>query len=752
MCGIAGVVRIDGHVHDSSVEGTLDALADALTHRGPDEREIYLSGAVGLAFTRLSLVDPVGGSQPLVSPDGDLVLIANGEIYNHRELAARLPGGGGLRTDSDCEVLLPLYREHGLDFLDDVRGMFGLIMWDRRENKLVLARDRFGVKPLYFHRDSRRIVLASEITALFADRGTPRAVDWQKALTTPLLPAAPYFGDGPTTTWFEGVQQVEAGTVVQIDLTTGATVEHRYWSFPGAGDESELSEGQFIDSYRSLLIDSIGECATADAELGLFLSGGIDSAAVAAIAARRIPDLHTFTVLSASTYRAEDAEYAHRLAAQLGIPNHQVLFEPGRYPTPAEWRRLLWLTETPFCGPEMYYKHELHRYAKNARPNLRGMLLGAASDEFNGGYSVGLAEGGDWSAFAANIGSMSRTAALRARPDLMPWWSAGSRALLTDDVIDCFTPGPAGDAYDHYLRWEYRKIQQYNVWHEDRTAAGSGIEARVPFLDHRLVELSASVPRRMRRDLLWRKQILREAMRGILPDEFVERPKGPFFYGSGLRHTYRAFLRMLQADGGALLEEAIAAPGADRFLDGDAIRSSVSDLQSRPDSADVEIVLRVVNLGLLASMVSDLPKPTAVTPAGAAPVSLRVTDWEQQRIAIEEVTGARPVLRGDQTPRWADHVLLLTDAVRAQAMYVLADGQIEYVIDELGTPLADLLTAIDGNRSLDAIVSSAGLAGKQLPEEFIDLIDEGLVELEQTGPAPTDIERTAADPVDATRA
>ncbi|MYQ90815.1 hypothetical protein GTY20_05400 [Streptomyces sp. SID4946] len=175
MCGIAGIARLGSRTLGAGTDAVLDRLADILDHRGPDEREILRDDAVGLVFTRLALVNPEDGSQPLVSDDGSLVLVANGEVYNHRELAAALPGGARMRTGSDCEVLLHLYRHHGLDFLRDVRGMFALILWDRDRNQLVLARDRFGIKPLYYHRDDARIVLSSEIKGLFADPATPAA-------------------------------------------------------------------------------------------------------------------------------------------------------------------------------------------------------------------------------------------------------------------------------------------------------------------------------------------------------------------------------------------------------------------------------------------------------------------------------------------------------------------------------------------------------------------------------------------------
>ncbi|MEV4094503.1 asparagine synthase (glutamine-hydrolyzing) [Streptosporangium saharense] len=722
MCGLAGLARIDGGHTDATTDALLERMARIIAHRGPDDRELLRQGPVGLAFTRLSLVDPESGGQPLTTEDGDLVLIANGEVYNHRELAAKLPPGTRLKGGSDCEVLLHLYRERGDAFLDEVRGMFAIVLWDRRRDRLVLARDRFGIKPLYYHRDGRRIVFASEIKALFADPATPRTLDWEQALTHPMLSAAPYpHRAGTPSTWFGGIECVPAGRIVQIDLADGTTREHTYWSLPTA--DTDASEEEFVRRYGELLAESVAECATADAELGLFLSGGVDSAAVAALATPYAGRLHTFTVLSASTYRNGDAEHASWLAGKLGLPNHQVCFEAERVPSPQEWKRLLWLMEHPQCGPEQYYKHELHRYAKQARPELRGMLLGAASDEFNGGYSADYSGGGGWDAFVATLDTMACAGALRTRPDLAPWWTRTDVPLLARDVL-----GVREDPYRAYLAGEYSKIQQYNCWHEDRTAAGSGIEARVPFLDHRLVELVVSVPPSRRERLLWDKAILRESMRGLLPDRITGREKVPFFYGEGQRHTHWLFLRMLRRDGAALVEEALAAPGAAGVLDGPAVRGLLGSLTERSDLAQVEILLRLVNLGLLAQMVADLPPPVVDMSAGSVPVALDPGD----RARTEEILGCAPSVEAESVPATADGFLLLADAMTEGTWYVALDGAVRYVL-ERDDDWLDLLRSVDGVRSVAGIAELTGRSPEQVVRQVAEAVERGLLRLTEEG-------------------
>ena len=717
MCGIAGTARIDGQDLGPEADALLELLADTLHHRGPDDRECLRMGPVGLAFTRLSLVNPEDGSQPLISDDGNLVLIANGEVYNHKELAAQLPSGTRLKTGSDCEVLLYLYRQHGLDFLRDVRGMFGLILWDRTRNQLILARDRFGIKPLYYHRDDRRITLSSEIKGLFADPATPRSFDWEKSLSVSYLAASPSFGGPGMVTWFEGVESVPAATILRIDLSDGRTSSHRYWEMPTEPEEGVSAE-TFIQRYGDILEHSVQECATADTELGLFLSGGIDSAAVLALAAPQLGDVHTFTALSGGTQVNGDAEHASWLAGTLGVPNHQVVFDRDHVPTPEEWRRLVWLSETPMAGPEVYYKHELHRFARAERPELRGMLLGAASDEFNGGYSRELIGDGDWESFVESLRHMDRATRMDRHPGLRRWWSEG-HDFFSDEALAHSIGEPTADVYRAYVDSEYAKVQQYNVWHEDRTAAGSGTEARVPFLDHRLVELTAVIPAHLRPQLLWDKQILREAMRGRLPARIAERPKGPFFYGSGTWHAYRMLIRLLRSNNGELVDRALAAPGADLYLDGAAIRRRLTEFgDGETNAPDVELLMRVVNMGLLAEMAATPPRLAELS-AGPVRVSLQATDAVR---AEDELFGNDEP--SDRVVALAADVQLLTDA--QESWFLLNAGQIEYVLEQ-DSPVLRVLSLLDGATPFDEVLAKSGVSADEVRSDLDDLFGERLL-------------------------
>src|SRR5436305_9624260 len=321
MCGLVGTARLDRRDLDESADGLVRQMIHAVAHRGPDDAVLRRFGPVALGFTRLALVDPMGGRQPLTDEDDALALIVNGEIYNHEQLRAQLPANTRLRTSSDCEVLLHLYRRDGPRYLDRVRGMFARVLCDRRRNRLICARDRFGIKPLFYHRNATRIVFASEIKALFEDPDTPRELNWERALADQLVTAAPVFEVAPAHSWFRDIELVPAATIVAVDVDTGHTEHHRYWQLPSVGG-GDGAEAELVRDYGETLAASVAESEMADVDIGLFLSGGIDSAAVAALT-RTTPQ--TFSALNASTLVHGDAESAHRIAAQLGLVNHQVL-------------------------------------------------------------------------------------------------------------------------------------------------------------------------------------------------------------------------------------------------------------------------------------------------------------------------------------------------------------------------------------------------------------------------------------------
>lgn len=703
MCGLAGIAKLGTNQFTPLDESALAAMGQAVGHRGPDAQQTMVAGGVGLAFRRLALVAPDSGDQPLYSADRSVVLIANGEVYNHRELEARL--GVRTRTNSDCEILADLYAARGLNFVDDVVGMFSLVLWDRRAHRLVLARDRFAIKPLFFTRTADAVLVSSEIKGLLAHPGCTRELDWAAALADQSMNIAPYLTEEPVQTWFRDIRTVQAGHVVSIDLRTGQEHDQEYWRLPTFRGDSDMSDAEFIEAYRGLLTSAVADTATADAELGLFLSGGVDSAAVGALAvATTGRALHTFTVLSASTIDNGDAAAAHQVATVLGLPNHQVEFDTGAVPGVAEWKQLLWLLETPLCTAEQFYKYHLYQYAKRVRPELRGMLLGAGSDEFNGGFSSVF--GKDWPSFDDATAELARTTALHRNPGLVPWWQHPEAPLITDDLI----PGrPDADPYPFYVRWRSRHMQQYNNWHEDRTAAGNGVEARVPFLDHRLIELVAQIPAHRRKDLLWDKRIVRDAVRDHLPAAIVDRPKVPFYYGTGVGSTQHVMVQMLAQNGDALLEEALAGPGGRQFLRPAAMRQMLRRLENEPEPWDFEYLLRLVNLGLLDQMARELPVTPLAAPTYRVVTSAEVDDWERDGEVVAARVRQRARPEPDQVVGFTDDVLLVNAPDTPDRLYIAVNGAFEYVVDRDEDPAWwTFLREVDGKHTVAELLQSSG--------------------------------------------
>ncbi len=728
MCGLAGIAVIGGELGPRA-EQDLREMSAALAHRGPDGETLLLDDQVALAFRRLALVDPDGGDQPLFDESGSVALIANGEVYNHRELAQSLRGVR-LRTKSDCEVLTHLYAAHGSRFLDQVRGMFAIVLHDRRRGRIVLARDRFGIKPLYFARVGNTVLFGSEIKALLQVPECPRELDWSAALADQSLHGAPVMCSGPVNCWFRGISMVPAGTIVTIDLADGTQRSHVYWRLPDfSGDLGAPSDRELIASYRALLADSVADCSSADAEVGLFLSGGVDSAAVAALAAAQGRQVHTFTVCCPSTVVNGDSAAARSLADRLGLPNHQVMFPAAQVPGTEYWKRLLWLLETPLCSPAQYYTYELHRYARRLRPALKGMMLGQASDEFNGGYSAVLSATDGWVGFVDILAGLVTTTTLEAVPALLHWQEHTGNSPLGRTVI----PGtrrfadPA-DPYPEFIRWKYRDIQQYNCWHEDRTAAGNGIEARVPFLDHRVIELLATIPPARRARLLWDKAVLREAIADLMPNAITSRRKVSFYHDEGAEHTHRVFLRMLAQDNCALIEEALSSKGASEFLNPAVIRLWFADLCSSRMPSGTEFLLRLVNLGLLDEMTRQLPAPLRDHPPDIG-VALRAAGREELDEPLLTSLCGTQIPGRDDVIRFASGV----DAVRSLAdesvIYLAVDGQFEYVVEAGADPAwFAFVRNVGQNRTLQEVLAAARVDLEAVASSLEESIRAGIIE------------------------
>jgi asparagine synthase (glutamine-hydrolysing) len=624
--------------------------------------------------------------------------------------------------------------------LDDLLGMVALVVWDRRRRRLLLARDRFGIKPLFYAEVGNRLLFASEVKALLTHPDCPRQFDWDAAL------ADPWLAQDPAATWsrprsyFRGIEHLPGGCLVDARLRPRRVEQRPYWTpplgQPPAPADHRRGDRRWIAAYGELLRDSVRRCLMADVEIGVFLSGGIDSIAVAALAARHAR-LHTFTVLGRSTLHNGDAEHAHRAAARLGLPNHQVIFDWQETPfQPDHWKQLLWLCETPYTGPEQLYKFHLHRYARSVRPGLKVILTGQGSDEFNGGYSTLFAGGGrpSWSSFLGGLAALERGGLVReGSPHLRAWQDRFDTELFDRRFLRARASAPAFD--DPWLNYQATKLhdlQVYNLWHEDRTAAGNAIEGRVPFLDHRLVELVMRIPADRRAALLWDKRILRSALVGAVPPALCRRPKVPFFHGPDLRDTNRMMLRLLGARRGALIEEAFCTGGeAERVLRPGALRSILREATGDPESVNADLVLRLVNMGLLDRMARSMD--VSAVPGDDVPVleAAEIRSWREDAARLAIRLSGRRALAADSVLSIPSRVALVhsdRDGA-ARESYVLVDGRLEFVLDEESGPWLRVLRRLDGKRTFRKALSLARVQEAEVRRHAEEALEFGVLEL-----------------------
>ncbi len=740
MCGLAGVVNLTGAPVDPGVESILRKMGQEIAYRGPDDEQIIREGPTGFVFRRLSIVDVEGGRQPFRSADGSLTLMVNGEIYNHLELRKHLKQPRRFVSHSDCEVILYLYEEMGLRFLDLLVGMYAIALYDRNANRLILARDRFGIKPLFYAHDQQRLIFGSEIKAILQHPDSPREFDWASALTDASAWSLFAQGEGPPVSFFKGVTHLPGGHYVTADTQTGKVETVRYWSMPLLGDtvaSDSRTDEQLIEGYGELLSDSVKKCLMSDVEYGAFLSGGLDSVAICALAAPA-GSFHTFSVLGQSTFTNGDSRFAHIAAKELKLSNHQVLFEwQSKQVTAEQWKDLLWLCESPWCGPEQLYKFQLHRFAKATRPGLKVMLSGQGSDEFNGGYGSVVSSTG-YKGYIEQLEQFDRNRLMRGSD---PFFSMAERPGTRPILKRTFLNGRqrhqsrSENAWDGYLEARHRDLQMYNCWHEDRTAAGNNIENRVPFLDHRLVEYANQVPQGRREAMFWDKRILRQAMKNTLQPELTERPKGPFFFGKDLRYTNRMMLGILSANGYGLIEEAMSAPGARDVFEPGALDAIIKTVEGDPEATGTDRVLRLVNMCLLSLRANDRAATALDKPSTTILSAVEITDWDAAResIALKLAITSGEVTTGAHAEvlRLADNVLLvkLEDKRQTTTWYFSVDDKLKFELTEADVgPWLKVVREIDGERSLQAILDATQTNEADIRKYLNEAIEYGVIE------------------------
>lgn len=610
MCGIAGILRFD---RSARVEPELlQAMADALAHRGPDDEGYFVEGNVGLAHRRLSIIDLAGGSQPLYNEDRSAVVVFNGEIYNYRELTADLEARGHVfATRSDTEAIVHGYDERGTACVEDFRGMFAFALWDRRRRRLMLARDRLGIKPLYYFLGPGLLAFASEIKALLEHPEVPRELD-PEALD---LYLSLRYVPGPRTL-FRGIRKLQPGHLLVWDER--GLVDREYWDVPHPGDGRDHDPADSDAPRRrlaALLEESVELRLISEVPLGVFLSGGLDSTAVLAMMRKIAPGgrLRTYSVgyEPAGDEEQEANEFAYaRLAAESFGAEHTELRL-----TDDDFRDflpdLVWHLDEPVADPACV---PLYFISKKAREEITVVLSGEGADEILGGYGIyrtmlalerahrlGRGAGG-W--LAGRLGGMAglapgsmrerlRHAMHLAALPLEERYRGVSRGFLPAakdrllgrgdsangqagrDAVLAGVFGPRFEAMAGAPPLERMLYVDLKTWlpddllvKADKMTMANSQELRVPFLDHRLVELAASLPPELKIRKGVGKALLRDAVAGLVPQAIVERTKKGFPVPTrSLLRRLGGYSRELLLDRDSACRSWFDAAAVERLLD-----------------------------------------------------------------------------------------------------------------------------------------------------------------------------------------
>jgi len=549
MCGIAGIMSFNGRPVSSEEMG---AMCTAMVHRGPDNEGFYIGPGVGLGMRRLSIIDLQTGHQPVHNEDGTVWVVFNGEIYNFRDLRRKLEQRGHVfSTATDTEVIVHLYEDFGPHCVEHLRGMFAFALWDGRRRQLLLARDRLGIKPLYYAEIAGRLLFASELKAILQLPEVERSLNWRAVghlftgLTTP-----------PAESIIEGVRKLEPGHLL-IASPGKAPQTERYWEVRFEPDYSR-SEEDYAEELRERLEESIALHLVSDVPVGAFLSGGIDSSSVVATMARLAPGpVKTFSI-GFLERDFNELGYARQVAKRFGTDHHELILEPNVVDILED---LAWHLDEPFGDPSAI---PTFMVSKLAADYVTVVLSGDGGDELFAGYDKYLVEGRERS-FRFVPARIRRLLGLLSR--LMPEGMRGRNLLRhfslpeVERCLDNVTLFRLEDKQGLFRKEAFERLSHYDPFRleaeelkrgdghwltmlqsldlkrylpldiltkVDRMSMAHSIEARVPLLDHKLVEFAATIPPELRLRNGTTKYIFKRALRGLLPDEIIDRPKRGF--------------------------------------------------------------------------------------------------------------------------------------------------------------------------------------------------------------------------------
>jgi asparagine synthase (glutamine-hydrolysing) len=579
MCGICGKLNFD---RERKVSAALvRTMADTIAHRGPDDEGYYLSGRVGLGFRRLSIIDLATGHQPLSNEDGTVWIVFNGEIYNYQELRDFLRSKGHVfKTQTDTEVIVHLYEEFGTDCVGKLRGMFAFAIWDARKESLFLARDRVGIKPLYYCISDDGLVFASEIKAILADPEVRREV--RPELIDRFL--AFYYVPGRDTL-LAGIYKLAPGSHMLI--RNGKTTIQQYWTLDFTPHPTSVSEAE------GRVLDLLDECVRmhmiSDVPVGFLLSGGVDSTAMLGMAVGKTKQqLSSFTLGFSTPGLADERPYARLAADRFGSDHHEMTISAREF---ADFLpQFSWYMEEPVCEPQAV---ALYYVTRMAAQYVKVLISGEGGDEAFAGYPiyrnllwlerfktlVGPAAG-TLSALIGSINARRPSHRLAKYGPLLKlpfpsyyysrtsapsrYFNARQAEFYTGDfashVDRTFSTAPAlGDLrsaspFGRVNRMLYAdtmtSLPDDLLLKADKMTMANSVELRVPFLDHRFLEFAASLPENMKVRGFETKYVAKRALRRLIPTEIIRRKKVgfPVPYESWMRRELKDWVHDILLD------------------------------------------------------------------------------------------------------------------------------------------------------------------------------------------------------------
>jgi len=548
MCGIAGIISLDRKTVDP---GDVQRMCDALVHRGPDDEGYYFEPGVGLGMRRLSIIDLDTGHQPIHNEDGSIQIVFNGEIYNYKELREELlQRGHSFYTDTDTETIVHLYEEYGAKVVDKLRGMFAFALWDGRRRQLLLARDRLGIKPLYYAYIHGRLMFASELKAILQLPEIDIALNWKSTQRLFTFLATP-----GSESLVDGVHKLGAGQILILSSNQEPRVE-QYWDVHFVPDYAH-DENFFVERLRELLLEAVRLRMVSDVPVGAFLSGGLDSSSVVAMMSGLASEpVKTYTI-GFEDSGFDETPYARQVAAQFGTVHSEQILAMDALDVIED---IAWYLDEPLGDSSAI---PTYMVSKLAARDVKVSLSADGGDELFAGYDKYVVESRERnyrfipSTLRSALGLVGRALPDSARGknflehlaldgvnrylDASTFFKLeDQRRLFRPEVFELMSADPIRSEVEHLHThngdWlsslQYLDLKSYLpldiLTKVDRMSMAHSLEARVPLLDHKLVEFAATIPQELKLKQGVTKHIFKKAMRGILPDNIIDRPKHGF--------------------------------------------------------------------------------------------------------------------------------------------------------------------------------------------------------------------------------